>query len=401
MKVSTTNNASNPAFNSAGKGRINPPIPLERAEARPLLKGEYLAYKLRNDPADDSSPTYELSVPYFNTGTCEEWLKFRANVGKVLLGQHVTTGPAKFMVARRLLAGDALSVFNAALAALGSNETNAAYESCMDALARHVFPKRALQLQKRYMRRFVRKPANMSTRQFAARLQELNAYLSKFPTAAPGQPAPAKLDADEIVDIMEFGVPRSWQRKMVEHDFDAMTSSVSSFIDFCDRMETIGAADEGQTKNGGHKKEGPSHKTPTPKNSDSRKRLRGPSGNDKHCLIHGNTGPNGHTSEQCKVLMAQANELRENWNEARADRAKRGKKSQELHMTVDENGTVRFGPTAITRKIAAQRAAGLALKKRKPSPEFERELQNLEALSISDETNETAKSNASESSDSD
>jgi hypothetical protein len=399
MKVST-NFLSN-ASSNAGKGRINPPIPLERPEPRPLVKGEYLAYKLRNDPADDSSPTYELSVPYFSTGTCEEWLKFRANVGKVLLGQHVTTGPAKFLVARRLLNGDALSVFNAALAALGSNETNAAYESCMDALARHVFPKRALQLQKRYMRRFVRKPAEMSTRQFAARLQELNAYLAKFPTTAPGQPAPDKLDDDEIVDIMEFGVPRSWQRKMVEHDFDAMTSSIASFIDFCDRMESIGATDEGQTKNGGHKKEGSSQKTPPQKKGGDRKRLRTTSGEGNHCLIHGYTGPNGHTSEQCKVLMAQANELRENWNEVRAKRAKLGKKTQELHMTVDEHGTVRFGTAAKTRSIAATRAAGIPINKRKPSKEFEKELQTMEALSISDDTENSVASKASESVDSD
>ena len=211
---------------ASSKSRTSPPIPLERDPPRALVKGEYLAYRLRNDPTDESSPTYELAVPYFNTGTCEEWLKFRANVNKVLLGQHVTTGPAKFLVARRLLHGDALSVFNAALEDAGLTETNASYELCMDALARHVFPKRAAQLQKRYMRRFVRKPVTMSTKQFAARLQELNSYLPKFPTTAPGQAVNAKLDDDEIVDIMEFGVPRSWQKKMIEHDFDAVTASI-------------------------------------------------------------------------------------------------------------------------------------------------------------------------------
>ena len=94
MKVITSNNTNNGSLGGPGKGRINPPIPLERAESRSLTKGEYLAYKLRNDPADDSSPTYELTVPYFSTGTCEEWIKFRANVDKVLQGQHQVLGSA-------------------------------------------------------------------------------------------------------------------------------------------------------------------------------------------------------------------------------------------------------------------------------------------------------------------
>ena len=399
MKVITTNSTTSVSLGSPGKGRITPPIPLERAESRSLTKGEYLAYKLRNDPADDTSPTYELTVPYFSTGTCEEWLKFRANVDRVLLGQHVTTGPAKFLVARRLLTGDALSVFNAALEELGANETNNSYELCMDALARHVFPKRASQLQKRYMRRFVRKPATMSTKQFAARLQELNAYLPKFPTAIAGQAAVTKLDDDEVVDIMEFGVPKSWQRKMVEHDFDVMTASIHDFVDFCDRMETIGAADEGQARNSGHKISAPSQKHATEKNRNN-KRGRPNPGDHHYCLIHGDTGPKGHTSDNCKVLMAQVKQIRDDFEDSRKKKARTGKKMEEMHFCIDPEGTVRFGAVAQCRKIAATQAAKVALNKRKPSQQFERELQNLEALSLSDDE-KSVKSKESDSSNSD
>jgi hypothetical protein len=368
---------------------------LERAEGRSLVKGEYLAYKLRNDPADDSSPTYELTVPYFSTGTCEEWLKFRANVEKVLLGQHVTTGPAKFLVARRLLTGDALSVFNAALEESGANETNASFEACMDALARHVFPKRASQLQKRYMRRFIRKPAGMTTKQFAARLVELNAYLPKFPTAAPGQATVAKLEDDEIVDIMEFGVPRSWQRKMIEHDFDVMTASIHDFVDFCDRMESIGASDEGH-KNPPHKKTPSSHKIATR----DKKRRRPESGDGNHCIVHGNTGPNGHTTAECRSLSTHTKKIKATFDEVRKEKLRKGKKMEELHFTVDEHGTLRFGSLAKTRALAAEASANIPLKKRKPSKEFEKELQNLEALTLSDGSDQSVASQVSTSSES-
>lgn len=392
MKV-ITNNSNNPGNTSGKKGRFNPPIPLQRGEKPTLVKGEYLAYKLRNDPTNESSLTYELTVPFFSTGTCEEWLKFRANVERVLIGQHVTTGPAKFAVARRLLTGDALSVFNAALEESGLTETNTTYELCMDALARHVFPKRASQLQKRYMRRFIRKPADMSTRMFAARLQELNNYLPKFPTTAPGMPAPAKLEDDEIVDIMEFGVPRHWQQKMVEHDFDVMTSSIHEFIDFCDRMESITV--EGQTgKNGGgHKIPESSQKLEISKNH---KRNRATSGASKFCLVHGNTGKNGHTSNECKILIAQAKKARLTYEDGEGKRHRFPDDLKELNYVVDEHGTVRFGPKK--SEMEALQARMNKIKKRKPSAQFEQELQNLEALELSDATTGAAESDASSSS---
>ena len=48
--------------------RIVPPIPLQKPESKVLEKGEYHTYKLRSNPGDNGSATYELSVPYFSTG---------------------------------------------------------------------------------------------------------------------------------------------------------------------------------------------------------------------------------------------------------------------------------------------------------------------------------------------
>ena len=53
---------------------IKPPIPLQKPEKRTFEKGEYHNYKLRTNPTVVSSPTYELAVPYFSTGTCKEYL---------------------------------------------------------------------------------------------------------------------------------------------------------------------------------------------------------------------------------------------------------------------------------------------------------------------------------------
>ena len=109
MKTSFTN-----ANKENTRRRVAPPIPLERPEIRELEKGEYQSYKLRNDPTNENSPTYELSIPYFATGSPEEWLRFLKNLTKVFTGQNVTDGPGKYTVMKRLLEGEALSVFELA-----------------------------------------------------------------------------------------------------------------------------------------------------------------------------------------------------------------------------------------------------------------------------------------------
>ena len=101
MKVGYTTKSSNSAKSS--KPRVVPPIPFERANADNVSKDKLSSFKLRSDPSDASSPTYELSVRYFNDGTPEEWLLFLKAVREVLRGQGITTGPPAFNMYRRLL----------------------------------------------------------------------------------------------------------------------------------------------------------------------------------------------------------------------------------------------------------------------------------------------------------
>ena len=77
----------------------------------------------------------------------------------------------------------------------------------------NVFPARPALMQKRYLHCFVHKPATMKIRDYAAHLSEINNYLPSFPPYANGD-KPEALPEDEMVDLMEFGVPNSWQRHM-------------------------------------------------------------------------------------------------------------------------------------------------------------------------------------------
>ena len=132
-----------------------PPIPLKplKLELDTQDKNSYLTVELRYTPADADSRVYKKNVRYFKSGTPKQYIDFRADVTKIIVGQAITTGPAQYAMVRTLLRGDALRVFNNRATTQGA-ETVANLVLVLNALGTHVFPVRALVKQKRHMRRF-------------------------------------------------------------------------------------------------------------------------------------------------------------------------------------------------------------------------------------------------------
>eukprot|EP00957_Ditylum_brightwellii_P019911 1502130-Ditylum_brightwellii.AAC.1 len=111
-------------------------IALTRPTPRTLERGQFHTYKLRATPADTDSPTYELFIPFFDEGTPKEWIKFWHGLQAVLKGQNVTQGPASYAVAKTLLKGDALTVFNLSETTY-RNQTVPHFKLCLDDVAAH------------------------------------------------------------------------------------------------------------------------------------------------------------------------------------------------------------------------------------------------------------------------
>ncbi len=82
-------------------------------------------------------------------------------------------------------------------------------ETALSAVADIVFPHRALEIQRLWMNKEMKKPFNLSTQKTIAALNCLNNLLPFFPT---GTQASKFLDS-EIVGLLEWAVPESWRRK--------------------------------------------------------------------------------------------------------------------------------------------------------------------------------------------
>jgi len=112
---------------------VPPAIQLARPAKKEFSKDQLLTLKLRTTPDDASSQTYELSVPFFRTGTPEEWLLVKRAIFKIFAGQNITTGPGQFAMVRRILEGKALASFNGH-ASLITNETVGNCRVCLQAV---------------------------------------------------------------------------------------------------------------------------------------------------------------------------------------------------------------------------------------------------------------------------
>ena len=139
-------------------GKVNnyqtPIIPLQRTVVHDNKKDiKYIEHTCHNTPGDSTTGKYVIKVPIYDSGHPEEWIIFTELVNKCLVGQDITTGPQMYQLVQRVLQGDAKAQFDTQTAAHG-NQTAANFKAIMATMTVHIFPRYALQDQKRYMRRY-------------------------------------------------------------------------------------------------------------------------------------------------------------------------------------------------------------------------------------------------------
>ena len=140
------------------------------------------------------------------------------------------------MLARHLK-GATLSKYNTTQEAHGT-QTVDHFKLVAADLTAHVLPSKAYVLQKRYMKKFIKKPRDMKIRALVSRVQELNNYLPKFPPPAP-ETEPGKLPDDELKEIVYISLPSGWQVAMTTQGFDYPNETLQNIIGFCKRYETL------------------------------------------------------------------------------------------------------------------------------------------------------------------
>jgi hypothetical protein len=232
-----------------------------------------------------------------------------------------------------------------------------------------LLPRRVLARVKRFLRRDCRKPRDMKVRTYFQHVQRVN--IDELPSLPPFGHHQS-LSNDEILDILLYGTPKSWQKEMERQGFDPMLGTVQETLEFMERLEAtddfdgtpaIRQSSKPHAKKGGNQKK-------APPSSDGKKGF---------CMIH---GEGNHTSEECYTLQKEAKKLKTsytgNTSGKYADKAKSSSGNKTWTRKADQGKTKTKSDLAtfIGKEIAKglkkeKKTAHAASKKRKSDSDDE------------------------------
>eukprot|EP00957_Ditylum_brightwellii_P153645 11692955-Ditylum_brightwellii.AAC.1 len=75
------------------------------------MKGDYHMYKLCTVPYNANSPTYNLAVPFYYTGSVEDCLKFWQTLQAIITEQNITNAQGMCVITKSMLRRDVLTAF--------------------------------------------------------------------------------------------------------------------------------------------------------------------------------------------------------------------------------------------------------------------------------------------------
>jgi hypothetical protein len=307
---------------SNDRKRLGPIMIEEILDGAPTFSKHDLTIRemiMRTDPTNESSPVIKRKFkPLDNPSNVLDVLQGVLLIKEGVIGNNVTTGPLQYRYWRGCLTGTALDKFNEYTLAVG-NETAANLHTVEQRLITFFAPREVLRQQTRYIRFHMRKPKEVSTRQYVGAVATLNNTLSKLPPAFDDL---QKVSETDMMDILASKAPKGHKELMTDHGFDPQTATTAEFVEICERAETKEAL---QTRKQSHDSDDdssdddevqhpkkPKKKAKTSSYRNSRER------SEFYCKEH---GPNPtHNTSTCKVLLNRGG--KDNWKKKNTSESK-------------------------------------------------------------------------------
>ena len=416
MKVSVPND-----YGTKNKNKIVLPLVPEQVEV--AAKADLAQVDLLSDPNDTTSTKVKFAFKIIEgaVNPPREVLQWRRNVERAFVGLSCTTGTAQHQMVQQFCRGTALSTYNNAVDQLylngKANDIKAQkmrskpmmaqthrvslifkrqlslpkrklkksiwqtsemdiimVEQALNHMMTTLLPNKILQRVKRYLRREARKPYDMDVKTYYMHIQRING--EEIPHLPPNFEKDQSLGKDEIVDILLFGTPKSWQKEMDRQGFDPLVHEPNEVVDFMERIEN---AEEHDHDKKTVKVAAKNDKKRNGNNNNNKNDSNGTKGS-KYCMLHGNN--NTHDTTECKSLQAHAKKLKD-------EKGSNGKSKNKSWQNKSKQGTddSKKELAALTKRVdslvkAQELNAIEPVKKRKVNwPEEDDEL-DMSALDI-------------------
>jgi hypothetical protein len=278
-------------------------------------KNKFLSFELKaraGQPA--GSTTYKKYVRVFEEGTPHQWIELMKDLQEIWT-QNTINGPTdRTATIRALFKGESLTAFETALEDVRVNPeededqplplTVEIIDKALALVAHSVFPHRALETQRLWMNRGMRKPAELSARKTASAISKINSCLPLF----PGGTSESKFSEPQLVGLLEWALPQAWRNKFDLDGYIPTQGTRAKLILECEAIERSEITKkDGNDNNNNNNNNNKKNQKPkfgktggTPRNREGRD-------NGFFCK---NCGPNrSHVTANCYFLKnAQRNE---------------------------------------------------------------------------------------------
>ena len=360
---------------------------MEDTEQYKLDKANSVSYELRTQPGDNNSPTYKYLIRVLEgTESIRQVLKWRKDVDKVTIGLNVNDFEAKKPLVETLMRTGPLALFHksiqvSATAAKSAAIAAAAYaaaanterarpitdfhaaahiRTALNFVVQQLLPRRVLAKVKRALRREMRKPADMKVRAYYQQIMRINTEeVASLPPFALDQ----ALGDDEMIDILLYGSPKSWQKEMDRQGFDPLEHPIQEVVDFMENIESSEDFDGSKVDSSKKKLS----KVPNKSNSKN---------GDCYCMLH---GKGNHSTEDCIQLKEQAKRLKSERSSNQSGGKTFHKNKTWQKDAAKASAKAKSDLAALIKKTVRKEVA-VVQKKRKPSDDDSIDLNALEEL---------------------
>jgi hypothetical protein len=225
---------------------LQPVLPLlpEVLPTKDQDKAKFISFELKSCAGQPAGlTTYKKFVQVFKEGTPQQWIYLIRNVEEIWT-QNSVNGPSdRTSTIHALLKGKCLTAFDTALEDVRVDPdpnvqalvplTVDYIGQAMDSVATAVFPHCALEIQKLWMNRGMRKPYNSSTRKTAAAITKINNSLPLFPLGNQD----SKFTDQELVGLLEWSLPAHWRKKFDLDGYIPTLGTKAKLISECKAIE--------------------------------------------------------------------------------------------------------------------------------------------------------------------
>jgi hypothetical protein len=154
----------------------------------------------------------------FDKGTPQEWMELLTSLREIWQQNSVNGAHDRAATVAAVLKGNSRIAFEAAIEDARTDPNAAALiplmadhvEESLWAVTTIVFPFCALETQKQWMNRYMKKPFDLSAKMMSTALSRINNYLPSFPDGD----ASSKFTDAELVGLLDFSLPASWRKAM-------------------------------------------------------------------------------------------------------------------------------------------------------------------------------------------